>query len=82
MSRSRSNFITCRNSLPKEILLATTEKKSEGETSQLQPNTANTPNKNKYPSNVLNFKKPKFIGNKKEFLNKTNESGKVNKKNQ
>lgn len=68
MSRARSNFITNRNSLPKEILSLTDNKNSEQESLE-----AKNKNKDKGPSNVLIFKKPKFIGNKKEFLNKKSE---------
>ena len=79
MSRARSNFITNRNSLPKEILSITENKKfKEDELSQLESNSSNT-NKTKDPLNVLFFKKPKFLGNKKEFSNKMNLEGQVNK---
>ena len=67
MSRARSNFISNRNSLPNEILNITDIKKlQENETSSLE---AISTNKDKAPANVLIFKKPKFIGNKKEFTN-------------
>ena len=71
MSRARSNFISSRNSLPKEILSLTDKNKSENKNENTLENK--TTNKDKAPANVLFFKKPKFIGNKKEFINKKSE---------
>jgi hypothetical protein len=63
MSRARSNFITSRNGLPKDILNGNQIKNEEIKESSSK-------NKDKGPANILFFKKPKFIGNKKEFLKK------------
>ena len=70
MSRARSNFITNRNSLPQEIISITNNKKDDDNESSLG---AKTTHKDKGPSNVLFYKKPKFIGNKKEFSSKKSE---------
>lgn len=77
MSRQRNNFITDRKSLPSDINFTTSLSKENSSIDQQNAsnsieNIEKSDINKKIDGNVVFFKKPKFIGTAKEYLNKEN----------